>query len=212
MMRPASGLMRRAARATVLATGFGASIAAGAPVGAAQTQTVSDLAVVESYEQREFRDAGRGLRARYIAVDAPDGERREINVVQIPLGAQSGGAATAGLLTEMAEEFRIRAEQDCAKAESRTLATPKAAAEEATAAVAATAVEIVCEGFGAARDGDSYLYARFEALRSSVVVISYQWRSDRAAAASVRASDLRRREVEPRVAEIRRDLDARLSD
>lgn len=192
--------MRRLGVSAVLIAGLVAAASARA------AETVSDLAAVESYDQQEFRDVGGGLSARYAAVDAPAGERREINVLQIPLGAQGGGTATAQLLTDAAEGFRSRAEEDCAKVQSRTLDAPGAA----------TAVEIVCEGFGpqggAGSAVNSYLYARFEEVRGTLVVISYQWRSERAAAESVRASGLRAREVEPRIAEIRRALDSRLSD
>lgn len=177
-----------------------------AATSAAAAQTVSDLRVVDRYEQQAFRDVGGGLSARYAAVDAPEGEQREINVLQIPLGAQGGGTATAQLLTDAAEGFRRRAEEDCAEVRSRTLDAPGAA----------TALEIVCEGFGpqggAGSAVNSYLYARFEEVRGTLVVISYQWRSERAAAESVRASDLRAQEVEPRIEEIRRALDSRLSD
>jgi hypothetical protein len=209
-VRSANGRLRRTARAAVLG-GFAAaaaSVGGFSAAGVAAAQTVDDLAVVEAYEQVEFRDAGQGLTARYAAVDAPEGERREINVLQIPLGGQAGDVATAQFLNGAAEGFAARAEKDCAEVERRPLA--------AAGPGGAVAVEVVCEGFGpqggAGSDVNSYLYARFEERRGSLVVISYQWRSARAAAASVPASDLRTREIEPRIAEIRQALDGRLSD
>ncbi|MCR9220934.1 MAG: hypothetical protein NXI21_11975 [Alphaproteobacteria bacterium] len=198
--------MRRSVWAVALALAAALAFAGPAP---AEPPIRNDLPSATEFAQTEVVERGERLSALFEAeADGSDGALRRIRVARAPIGGLVG-LARAEYLSEVAEGFEARARRDCHRFEAAPLSS--SGREEA-------AMEILCDGFDPIASEDrrddlnAYMLARFRLVGDSLIVFLYEWRSSAVSAHSVRASDLRRREIDPAVARIEAALGERLAE